>query len=529
MKSTGLHSESTTSEIEEIKAFFAESEKRYQTEIKLLKEQIQVLQDKLFGRKSEKRPVDDKQLLLFEEIEDNAVECIENEEVEIPSYNRKKRGRKPLPPELPRHEVIHDIAEEDKLCECGCTKSRCGEEVSEQLDIIPPVIRVIKNIRLKYACKACEGVESEKPPVMIAPVPPQFIPKSNATSGLIANIIINKFSDALPFYRQEKIFARLGIDIPRSTMCGWAIKAAEKCRPLIDLLHKEILSGPLINLDETTVQVHNEPGRKNTSTSYMWVFRGGPPNTPVYMFRYHPTRAGAVAKSFLDGYKGFVQTDGYAGYDFLDAIKGVYHVGCWAHARRKFVEASKVVKNSTFDKTHSSADEAIEFIGKLYGVERQIRERNLNPEEIQRIRQESSRPIFDEFKTWLKKKSLIIVPKGTLGKAISYTLSQWDRLIKYIDLDCITPDNNLAENAIRPFVVGRKNWLFSDTPEGADASAIFFSLIETAKANNLEPYQYLKYVFGKLPLAESTEDYKALLPQYIDRKELKEFTGGVVY
>ncbi len=528
MKTTDIHSIPTNSEFKEIKELFAKSEKRYQTEIKLLKEQVTFLQDRLFGRKSEKQPVDDKQLLLFEEFEDVVVACEDGDEIEVPSFTRKKRGRKPLPENLPRVEVIHDITEEDKLCECGCIKTCFGKEEAEQLDIIPPVIRVIKNIRLKYACKACEGVESEKPTVMIAPAPAQLIPKSNATSGLIAYIITSKFTDALPFYRQEKIFNRLNINIPRSTMCGWAIKTAEKCSPIIDLLHSVMLAGPLINADETPVQVHKEPGRKNTSKSYMWVFRGGPPETPCFIYQYHPTRAGRVAKTFLEGYKGFVQTDGYSGYNFLDANKNVGHVGCWAHARRTFFNASKVVEKAKGVKVKSSADEALDFIRKIYSIEKNIFIQNLSDDEIIKEREQKTLPVLEEFKIWLNEKSLITIPKSYLGKAIAYTMGQWNRLIQFTELEYCTPDNNLAENAVRPFVLGRKNWLFSDTPKGAKASAVFYSLIETAKANNIEPYQYLKYIFGKLPLITSTEEYKNLLPQNIDREEFKKFIEGVV-
>jgi transposase len=526
-----LHSEPSISDLEGIIAVFAHKEKRYQAEIKILKEQIQLLTDRLFGRKTEKNILEDKQLLLFEEKEDNA--CIPEppeEEIIVPSHTRKKRGRKAIPDDLPRVEVVHDIDEADKVCECGCLKTVFGQDVSEQYDVIPPQYRVIRHVRLKYGCKSCEGVDSEKPAVMIAPVPVTLIPKGNATAGLIAYIISQKFVDALPFYRQEKILARHGVIIPRSTLCNWAIRAAECCLPLLEFLKKELASGPLINIDETTVQVHNEPGRKNTSQSYMWIFCGGPPTAPVYIYTYDPTRAGQVAKDYLGTYRGYVQTDGYAGYHFLESMKTVHHVGCFAHARRKFIEAAKVVPRAKQgEPLISGADEAVLFIKKLYAVEKEACEKGLGDDQKTALRLEKTRPILDEFKAWLDKNALITVPKSALGKAIAYTLSQWSRLVRYIEQGYISPDNNRAENAIRPFVIGRKNWLFSDTPKGAQASATLYSLIETAKANGLEPYQYLKYIFGKLPHAVTEDDYKALLPQYLDRDDMAAFIQGVVY
>ena len=274
---------------------FAKKERFYESEIKILKEQIRLLQDKLFGRKSEKikSDSDERQLLLFDETaEDTAQDSDIEDTIDVPAHKRRKRGRRPLPADLPRIDVIHDLSDEEKICFCGCRKSCIGEEVSEQLDIIPARMQVIRNIRLKYVCKTCEGVENDEPAVSIAPVPVQLIPKSIATPGLLAHVLTAKFVDALPFYRQEKQFVRLGVDLSRGTMCGWAMKVAEKCLPLLDLLHAEILSGPLINIDETTLKVLNEPERR--SKSYMWIFRGGVRGKPALVYQYHASRAGDV-------------------------------------------------------------------------------------------------------------------------------------------------------------------------------------------------------------------------------------------
>lgn len=482
----------------------------------LLHEQIRLLRQLLFGKKSEKLPANSTavQLPLFDLPEP---EYVEPAKVTVEAHDRKKSGRKPLPPELPRVEIVHDLPEEEKTCACGCALSRIGEEVSEQLDVVPAKIQVLRHIRPKYACRACEGVEDDGPTVRIAPVVPQIIPKSIASPGLLAHVLTGKFVDHLPFYRQEKLFARLGVEIGRATLSNWAVKAAEACMPLINLIHDEILDGRLINIDETTLQVLAEPGRVPTSTSYMWLFRRGDPVRPALIYQYHPTRAGDVAKSFLGDYKGFVQTDGYSGYGFLDHRAGVRHAGCWAHARRKFME---VVRAQGKNRKTGSADQALSTIQQLYGLEKEARRLELKPAAVLAMRQEKARPILENFHQWLLKRSAQTPPKGLLGKAVTYALNQWDRLMVYLEDPLLTPDNNLAENGIRPFVLGRKNWLFAGTPKGAEASAALYSLIETAKANNCEPYSYLRHIFERLPQASTLADYEALLPWNVNRTRI---------
>lgn len=494
--------------------------KRYEAENELLREELRLVYAKFFGKKSEVFRGLSPQLQLFDMPEPEDVEKaveVEEEKVEVPAHSRKKKGRKPLPEELPRIEVIHDISEEEKVCKCGAHLSRIGEEICEKLDLIPAIIRVIRHIRPKYSCKSCEGVEDDGDSVKIASVPPQIIPKGIASSGLLAHILTAKFEDALPFYRQEKQFFRLGVDLGRATMCNWAVKAAEQCAPLLELLKSEVVSGPLINVDETTVQVLAEPGRSPTTKSYMWLFRGGDPHMPTVIYQYHPSRSGDVAHTFLRGYQGAVQTDGYAGYNFLDDKEGVTHVGCWAHSRRKFMEADKARPKK--GKTGSTAI-ALNYIQTLYRVEKKAEKLGLDRKELVELRQKESLPILQKFRTWLEKRSLSVTPQSLLGKAVNYTLKQWDRLVAYIKIGDATPDNNLAENAIRPFVVGRKNWLFAGTPNGAQASAAIYSLIETAKANRLDVYKYLRYLFEKLPLAETDADYKALLPIHLTNNDL---------
>ena len=492
-----------------LKQLLVDFQGHFDKETGILIEQIRHLRAQLFGRKSEKiKPASGIQLLpLFDMPEPEITE--EPEEIIISEHSRAKRGRKPLPEELPRVEIIHDIDETEKVCGCGSELSRIGEEVSEQLDIIPAKVRVIRHIRPKYACKNCEGVEDNGPAVKIAPVAPQIIPKSIAGPGLLAHILTGKFIDHTPFYRQEKQFIRLGVEVSRTSMCNWAMQAASACLPLLNLLQDEVVSGSFINIDETTLQVLQEPGRDPTTKSYMWIFRRGDPDKPVLLYQYHPTRSGDVARAFLCDFEGYVQTDGYSGYDFLDHSEGIRHIGCWAHARRKFMD---VIKAQGKNRKSGAADVALSYIKKLYRLEKEASGNRFSPEEIYRMRQDKARPILDDFKKWLSKKSIQMPPKGLLGRAVSYTLKQWDRLKGYLEDGHLAPDNNAAENSIRPFVVGRKNWLFSGTPAGAEASALLYSLIETAKANLLEPYAYLRYIFEQLPTASSLEDYEALLP-----------------
>jgi transposase len=247
----------------------------------------------------------------------------------------------------------------------------------------------------------------------------------------------------------------------------------------------------------------------------------GRPGKSAVIYEYQPSRSGEVAETYLKGYKGVVQTDGYQGYDFIDGCSDLVHVGCWAHARRKFIETLEAMKGiEPKDGKPRSVDVAIDYIGQLYGVEREIKKRELKGDEIVEYRKRMAKPILKRFKKWLDEKSSQVVPKSLLGKAIEYTLNEWERLIRYIDHGYVSLDNNAAENAIRPFVVGRKNWLFSGRPEGARASSILYSLIETAKANGLEPFAYLHYLFERLPGTKTEEATKALLPQYLEKAQI---------
>jgi transposase len=319
--------------------------------------------------------------------------------------------------------------------------------------------------------------------------------------------MIQKYQDHLPFYRQEVQFRRIGIWISRQDMSNWQQQVYAKLAPLYNLLKEILKSGFVLQMDETTVQVMGEEGRDDTQKSYMWLARGGPPGKIVVLYEYRETRGAYNAKKILEGYRGYLQTDGYEGYDAaIKDMPDIIHVGCFAHARRKFFEASKSAKET------SSAEAGIKWIRKLYELEDRLRQANLGDDDFLVQRKKEAEPILTEFRAWLEKQAVEVLPSALLGKAVSYTLNQWNKLIKYLENPHLRPDNNACENAIRPFVIGRKNWLFNKSPEGAESSCGMYSLIETAKQNGLEPLIYLCKLFELSPLAVSTNDWEKLLP-----------------
>lgn len=495
-------------------------------EIGRLEMELRLLRQKMYGPKSERMVVVDPEIqtYLFNEAEATKKEDEIAEEIQVIQYERKRGGRRALPDNLQRIDQVHDIAEEEKVCGCGRMLNCIGEEVTEELDIVPRQCRVIRHIRLKYACRECEGVESDKGAVQIAPAPVQLLPKTIATAGLIASVVVEKFADGLPLYRQAARFSREGIEISRGTLSNWVVRVGELCNPLMEIFREDLRAGAVINADETPVQVLKEPGRANTTKSYMWVFRGGrPPDRGggVILFDYRPTRSGEeILKEYLTGYTGFVQTDGYIGYEVLSELS-VRHAGCWAHVRRKFVEVVQAVDKARKGKARSgcSGDVAVSKIRRLYDIESEGKKRELTGAKLIEFRREHALPVLEKFHSWLKARMGTTPPKGLLGTAMNYTLKQWNRLVVYVDDPYVGLDNNPAENAIRPFAVGRKNWLFAGSPAGARASANLYSLVETAKANDLEPYRYLRFLFERLPYAKTPEDYRKLTPLHIDRND----------
>ena len=449
--------------------------------IAALEEELRLAKHKRFAASSEKASPD--QLNLFNEAEmvTTAPETDE-QTTTVPEHERKTRGRKALPDHLPRRRIEHDLSEADKTCACGCRKTRIGEATSEQLDIIPEQIQVLQHVRFKYACRSCEGVNDDDPTVMTAPMPPQPIPKSNASPGLLAYIGVAKFVDGMPLYRLEPRFKRIGVEIPRNTLAGWMIRCGDLIVPLINLMADTMLDYDIIQMDETTVQVLKEKGRAAQSKSYMWVRRGGPPDKPIILFDYDQTRSGSVPSRLLGDWprnaaRGTLQTDGYEGYAAVARRDGITHVGCLAHARRKFDEALKAQSKKG---RGGLASQGLTLIQRIYRVEREARTRQLCANDRKQLRDEKAKPVWDELRIWLSQARGQVPPQTLTGKALGYLDKQWPRLIAYLTDGRIEVDNNLCENAIRPFVMGRKAWLFSDTTAGADSSARLYSLIETA-------------------------------------------------
>jgi hypothetical protein len=328
-----------------------------------------------------------------------------------------------------------------------------------------------------------------------------------ASPGLLAHIAVSKYQDALPLYRQETILRRIGVELPRATLAHWMIRSGTLIQPLINLMQDRLLDYDIIQMDETPVQVLVEAGKRAQSKSYIWVQRGGPPDQPIVLYDYDPGRGAGVPKRLLEGFKGYLQTDGYDGYNAVVAANGLIHVGCMAHARRRFSDA---VKAQGRNHKQGKAHQGLSLIRKLYRVEGQARK--LTPDERYAHRQQQARPVLEEMRTWLDQSLPQIPPSSATGKALNYLHNEWGQLIRYLDDGRLEIDNNGAENAIRPFVLGRKNWLFSASVKGVKASANLYSLIETAKANGLEPYAYLRRVFAELPQAETVEAIEALLP-----------------
>lgn len=489
---------------------------RLAARIALLEEENRWLKQQLFGRSSERRTADDispdQQRLIFNEAEAiaPAVSTVEPV-ITIPAHDRKQRGRKALPTQLPRVEIIHDLPDSEKVCTgVACASAALtviGQECSEQLDYVPAKLRVLKHIRLKYACPCCaQGVKTARAAA-------QLLPKSNASPSLLAAIVTAKYVDGTPLYRQEAQFKRLGIELPRATQANWIIKLGAAVQPLINLMSEQLRTQPLIHLDETTLQVLKHDKH---SDHYLWVSCAGPPHQKIVLFDYDPSRGASVPRRLLQDYQGLLLTDGYEAYDAALTGTSITHAACWAHVRRKFDEAHKaaVAKDSY-------ANVALDCIGQLYQVERQIKQRreqhqqrgeSFSAEQILALRAQHSMPIIAQLQTWLHAQADQVLPQSALGKAIAYTLKQWPKLIVFLRHALVPLDNNRCENAIRPFVIGRKNWLFCDTKAGAHASAHLYSLIETAKANGLEPHAYLTRLFTDLPKATCLADFEALLP-----------------
>ena len=451
---------------------------------------------------------------LFDEAESEVLgldQAATPEAVAVPGHTRTKSGgRKPLPVNLPRIDQIYDLSDDEKVCAHGHTLTPMGEKVSEQLDVIPMQLKVIRHVRKQYVCKCCE--QDGHTEIKTASKPMQPIEKSQASPGLLAYIATAKYTDSLPLYRQCEIFKRCDIELNRTTLANWMVRCGELVQPIINRMEEHLLSAKVLHMDETPVQVLAEAGKRAQSTSYMWVRKcvplGQPPDRRgenIILFDYDASRSSAVPLRLLDGYRGALVVDGYAGYDAVCTSTSATRIGCWAHARRKFVEASKANK-----KNNGQANRVLKLIAKLYKLEKAIKDSDAHVKYEQR--QSKAKPIVEQLHAWLVEIQPRVPPQAMLGKAITYLTNQWPSLVRYLEDGTYPIDNNAVENAIRPFAIGRKNWLFSQSVQGVKASANLYSLIESAKANGIEPYGYLKRVFTALPNAMDYNAVDDLLP-----------------
>lgn len=485
----------------------------------------------LFGHKTEKRAlIDTGQPDLFNEAEayaDNSP--VEKEKI---TYVRsKKRGKKVsaigFPPELPRKEIIHKLKPEEMTCSCGNCLREFSHWEHEELEITEPKIYVLVHKHFKYICDACEQKEKEKQKqdpaympissIITSPGPKRLLPGTRVSESTLAFTFIAKFCDGLPFYRLEKIFTRYNVKILRSIMCNWVIRAYKNLNPFFEGLKQKLLKCPVIGIDETRLRVLEVAGEKRMRDCYMWVYRGLSREGPVTWFHYAPTRSSTVLEEVLKDYNGIIVSDDFEGYSKFARDTEMVHALCNAHARRKFVLAYEKAGKT------GEAKDYLDWYAELYKIEDDIRELKMKPIEITEYRQKHSKPIMNKMKIWLDEKQPDVLPESDLGKAVSYSLSNWEKLIIFLDCGLIPIDNNMTENAIRPFVVGRKNFLFSAVDRGAEASAGFYTLIESAKANGLEPYWYLRLLFTRFPNCGSVEEMEKLLPMNITVEDLKNF------
>nr|WP_057929574.1 IS66 family transposase [Burkholderia ambifaria] len=470
-------------------------ELRYrQTRIDQLTHEVSVLKRQQFGRRSEQ--FNSEQMNLLDEAVDGDLVAIEMELEQLEptrvERQREQPKRAPLPPQLPRTDIHHEP--DSTTCQCGCERVRIGEDVSEKLDYTPGVFTVERHIRGKWVCKACETL-------IQAPVPPHVIDKGVPTAGLLAQVLVAKYGDHLPLYRQEQIFGRAGLAIPRSTLGAWVGRCGVQLQPLVDALRQAILQQGVLHADETPVQMLS-PGKGKTHRAYLWAYaptQFGELRAVVYDFA--ESRAGAHARMFLTGWHGKLVCDDYSGYK-ASFQQGITEIGCAAHARRKFFELHA---------NHSSqiAEQALSFFTALYDIEREAAALDAN--ERQRLRQRRAKPVCDALYEWLMAQRKLVAEGSAIAKALDYSLKRWDALTRYLDDGNVPIDNNWVENQIRPWAVGRSNWLFAGSLRAGQRAAAIMSLIRSAQLNGLDPLAYLKDVLTRLPTHKAS-DIDALLP-----------------
>lgn len=482
----------------------AEEKKFLRDEITWLKEQLAEIKRVRFGKKSE-RWVAPEQGALFDEVEMESKKPLSPEEqamadedqIDVPGYTRKRGHRKPLPEGLPREVIKIVLPADECFADDGTPLKVIGWEISEKLKYEPAKMSVIEYHRAKYGTCSGDYVKMAKPL-------PSIIPKGIPTPELLAAIIVSKYADGLPLYRMEEIFARHGIDINRGSMARWVVQVAMSCRPVWNILSDRLHDSPYVAVDETHTQVLKETGRKAESKSWMIVRSTPFGPKKVILFDYSVSRSSDVMKTLFAGYKGFLQCDELSAYDGLEKNEEIIRLGCNMHGRRRFEQAA--VTGAAEGK--SLGEEGLEYYKKIYDLEEEIREKP--PDERHRHRQELALPIWREFKSWAILNRSKVPRRSKIGDAFFYFLENYEHLIAYLKDGRLECDNGFTERAIRKFAIGRNNWIFSDSVEGADASALLYSLVVTAKVNGVNPYWALVKLFREIPKAESLEDFELL-------------------
>ncbi|WP_339060574.1 IS66 family transposase [Tepidibacillus marianensis] len=510
-------------------AFIKLSIEKEQTQIRLewYEQQYRLSKQKLFGKSSEKN-IDENQLSLpiFNEAEMEQqpinVEPQLEEEVSSEESNqkpRKKKGKREKDlSKLPKKVIEYKLSPEEQVCpKCANPLHEVRPEIRKELEVIPAKIIVKETHRMIYSCRTCEKVDTTVPMIM-ADAPNPVIKGSIASPSLLSDIITKKYVDATPLYRQEQEYKRHGLPINRQNMSNWIIRVSKDwLTPMFKRMQEKLVSYDVLHADETELEVLNEPGREAATKSYMWMYRTGNGHEPIVLYDYQPSRSGDNAKAFLKGFKGYLQTDAYHGYDRLlkESKAGppmeVTLVACFAHARRYFTETLKAVADKQ-SYMYTSAYQGVKYIDDMFALEQELS--NLSFEQRYEERLHRLKPMLEAYFAWIEKEYALALPKSTYGKAITYSFNQKEKLMNILEEGRLELSNNRAERAIKPFVIGRKNWLFTNTPAGAESSAIVYSIIETAKENKLIPFEYLRYLLEKLPNMDITNsnELDKLLP-----------------
>jgi len=475
--------------------------------VKYYEEQLKHAKRKQFAASSEHPG--QKILFLFDEAENEAERRKPEPEIEEINYKRRKwtGKREEDLSGLPVERVEHTVPEEERICpSCGNEMHVMGHDVRRELEIIPAQVKIVEHVTEVCSCRNCERNETAVP-IIKAPLPEPPIKGSIASAGTLAHIAVQKYVNAVPLYRQQQELFLNGAILSRQTMANWMIYCSINwLEPLYDLMKVRLLEETVLHADETVLQVLKEPGRASRTQSYMWLYRtGAESGVQIAIFEYQETRSSSHPKRFLGDWIGYLHTDGYAGYHCLPPDITV--VGCWAHARRKFFDALKIIPPE--GRADSPSRMGLDYCDRLFRLEREFKQRKLEPEERHKARLEQSLPIAEEFFSWAS--SVCHLPSSLFGKAIRYALAQKAYLERVFLDGRLELSNNRAERIIKPFAIGRKNWLFSCSPKGAKASSVIYSIIETAKENKLKPFEYLKHIFVTMPNIPK-ESYPALLP-----------------